>query len=43
MKPRITVSVDQKTYDKLKVICAKEDRCMSKVVERLLKKYLEEK
>lgn len=43
MKVRISVSIDDKTLAKLKVLCAKEDKCISKIVSRLINKYMEKK
>ena len=43
MKVRISVSVDDKILAKLKALCEKEDKCVSRIVARLIREYMEKK
>lgn len=43
MKKKITVSIDEEIYEKVKEICEKEDRSFSQQVNKILKDYIKDK
>ncbi len=42
MQKKVTLSLDEKTYKEFQNFCEKNDIMLSKRIERLIKKHLEE-
>ena len=43
MQKKVTLSIDASTYSKFQEFCEQNDIMLSKRIERLIKKHLEEK